>query len=77
MEPTKPSPAPPQIAVWWFVGATFIFAAPALFSFDAPVWARVVLLVAGFVAVICGGIQLGRELRQRRDSRAEPPQIDE
>lgn len=56
----------PQIAVWFFVGATFVFAAPLLFFPEAAWWARIVSLGVGFVLVVCGGIQLGRELRTRR-----------
>lgn len=67
----------PNIAVWYFVGATFIFAAPALFMPEAEIWLRVLLFAAGFVAVIAGGIQLGREIKQRSASRvvapSEPP----
>lgn len=67
----------PNIAVWYFVGATFIFAAPALFVPEAEIWLRVLLLAAGFVAVIAGGIQLGREIKQRSAGRvvapSEPP----
>jgi protein-S-isoprenylcysteine O-methyltransferase Ste14 len=67
----------PNIAVWYFVGATFIFAVPALFMPEAEIWLRVLLFSAGFVAVIGGGIQLGREIKQRSASRvaasSKPP----
>ncbi|GAA1683210.1 hypothetical protein GCM10009807_28810 [Microbacterium lacus] len=67
----------PNIAVWYFVGATFIFAAPALFMPEAEIWLRALLLAAGFVAVIAGAIQLGREIKQRSARRvvapSEPP----
>ena len=59
---TSPSGAQsPQIAVWYFVGATFAFAAPALFFADADLWVRLALFAAGFLAIVGGGIQLGRE----------------
>lgn len=64
---------PQQIAIWYFVGATFLFAAPALFFPDADVWVRIVLFAAGFLVIIVGGVQLGREIRHRRDLRDEPP----
>ena len=61
----------PQIAIWYFVGATFLFAAPALFFPDADQWVRIALLAAGFLAIVGGGIQLGREIRLRRDRHAQ------
>ena len=68
----------PQIAVWYFVGATFIFAAPALFFPGAQPWVRVALFIAGFLVIVAGGIQLGREITQRRNRSGEtPPEIAE
>lgn len=61
----------PQIAVWYFVAATFIFAAPALFLTDADMWVRIALLAAGFLTIVAGGVQLGRELTQRREKVGE------
>lgn len=63
----------PQIAVWYFVAATFIFAAPAVFFPEADLWVRIVLLAAGLVTVVGGGIQLGREITQKRPKRPETP----
>lgn len=57
-----------QIAVWYFVGATFVFGMPAAFLTDPAPWVRLVFLVIGFALVVAGGVQLGRELRQRRGS---------
>ena len=67
----------PQIAIWYFVGATFIFAAPTLFFPDADLWVRIVLFAIGFLAIVGGGIQLGREIRQRRERRDESPRDDD
>lgn len=63
----------PQIAVWYFVGATFAFAAPALFFPDASLWVRIVLFAVGVGAMIGGGIQLGREMKHTRDRPGEAP----
>lgn len=59
----------PQIAVWYFVGATFVFAAPALFFPEAPLWVRIACFALGVLVVVGGGLQLSREIRQRRDDR--------
>ena len=64
----------PQIAVWYFIGATFIFAASTLFFPDAPLWIRISCLALGFLVVVAGGFQLGREIRQRGDGRTVPPE---
>lgn len=67
---------PQQIAVWLFVGATFLFAWPALFQTDPSLWVRIVFLAAGFLAIVAGGIQLGRELRQRhRPDDSDPTRL--
>lgn len=64
----------PQIAVWYFVGATFIFIAPTMFfQGSAPLPVTTGTLVAGFIVVVLGGVQLGREIRQRRRDDAPPP----
>jgi len=56
----------PQIAVWYFVAATFVFASTTLF-FDSPVlWVRIVSLVVGFVLIAAGGFQLSREMKARK-----------
>ncbi|MBF4551096.1 hypothetical protein ITJ61_12625 [Pseudoclavibacter sp. VKM Ac-2888] len=60
--------APQQVAVWYFVAATFIFAGPALIA-DLPIWVRIASLVVGLVLVVFGGRQLGRETAARRRSR--------
>jgi hypothetical protein len=57
----------PHTAVWYFIGATFIFAAPTIFFRDADLpWLLVAALVLGF-AVFAGGIVVFvREQRQGR-----------
>ena len=62
-----------QFAIWYFVGATFLFAAPALFFPGADLWIRIVFFAAGFLAIVGGGIQLGREISRSRDARGESP----
>lgn len=62
----------PQVAVWYFIGATFAFAALALFFQHADLWVRIAFFAAGLIAIVGGGIQLGREINQRRSSRADP-----
>lgn len=57
----------PQYAVWFFIAATFVFALPTLlFSDPLDTWVRIALGIAGFVLVVLGGAQLGREMRGRR-----------
>ena len=70
---SKSSSSTPQVAVWCFIGATFLFIAPTLLFRDAPWWVTIVCVVLGLVATVGGGIQLGREIRQRRDSGDAPP----
>lgn len=65
----------PQVAVWYFVGATFLFAAPVLFFADADPWVHVVTLVLGFAAIVVGGIHLGREITQWQKKKNAPPPL--
>lgn len=58
--------ASPQVAVWFFVAATFVFASTSLFFPSADAWLRITTLAIGFVLVILGGVQLSRELSGRR-----------
>lgn len=62
---------PPQIAVWYFIGATFSFALPTLLFQNADPWVRMLTTVLGFVLIIVGGYQLNREMRARRDDSDE------
>jgi CHASE2 domain-containing sensor protein len=57
---------PPQIAVWLFLAATFVFASTSVFLTGAGTWLRITTLVVGLVLVILGGIQLGREISARK-----------
>ena len=59
----------PQIAVWYFVAATFVFASTILFFPDPDLWLRILTLALGIVLVILGGLQLGRELKARKEER--------
>lgn len=47
MTDTNHPESPTQIAVWYFVGATFAFSLPNLFFPDAELWTRILLFVAG------------------------------
>jgi hypothetical protein len=58
------TPAP--TAHWYFIGATFIFAMPQMLLGDAPVWARVGLFALGILVMCAGGLQLRRDMRERR-----------
>lgn len=76
---TPPDP-PAMIAVWCFVGATFLFALPITLFPGAPPWVRIVTTVLGFVAIVLGGARLHQEMSSLRektsDTRAagdEPP----
>lgn len=67
---------PPQVAVWYFVAATFIFSAPVWLLRDGGVWMPVACVAVGFVVMVLGGIEFGKELRARAERRgpdAPPP----
>ena len=66
-----------QSAVWWFIGATFLFIAPTLLFRTAPAWVMFLCLALGFIALVTGGIQLGREIRRRRDTKDAPSDQDD
>lgn len=66
MTENDPAP-PPQHAVWFFIGATFVFAAPViLLPGRADPWLTIGCLTAGVVLMVLGGIRLRREIRARR-----------
>lgn len=69
---TSSNNAAPQVAVWYFIGATFLFVAPILFVTDAPLWVRILSLVLGGIAMIIGGVKLAREISQRGDGGDAP-----
>ena len=63
------SRATPQIAVWYFVAATFVFASTTLFFTAPDLWLRILTLAVGIVLVILGGFQLSREMKARKEER--------
>jgi hypothetical protein len=70
-EPAPSAPAEPQqVAIWYFLAATFVFASPAWFGWDMPWWARVLLLVAGFGLIVVGAVQFAKEVEARRAAKA-------
>lgn len=64
---TSSNNAAPQVAVWYFIGATFLFVAPILFVTDAPLWLRILSLMLGGIVMVIGGVKFAREITQRRD----------
>lgn len=66
-EPEQDAPkAAANTAVWYFVGATFLFAGPTIFSFGDNGFLRVLTLVLGAVVFVCGIIVFRREQLSRR-----------
>ncbi|MGP3536068.1 hypothetical protein ACTU3I_14815 [Microbacterium sp. RD1] len=70
---THPEGKPTQLAVWYFIAATFIFAAPSFFYENLPAWMRIGLFIVGLIVVAAGGWQLARELRRPKVERDLPP----
>ncbi|WP_156518275.1 hypothetical protein [Microbacterium aurantiacum] len=69
----QPSAHPPQqVAVWYFIAATFIFTLPGLMFPDAPAWVRILLFVTGLLVIAAGGIQFAKEIRERRNPSPPP-----
>jgi Kef-type K+ transport system membrane component KefB len=62
----------PQIAVWYFIAATFVFAASTTFLRSDVLWITIASVAVGFVLIALGGWQLGRELQARRAARERP-----
>lgn len=52
-------------SVWYFVGATFLFAGPLLFGFDDFGFFRIITLVLGAVLMVVGFVVLRRESGKR------------
>lgn len=71
---------PASTALWYFVGATFVFALPSAMFPGLPWWARLALALAGFVVLVAGFVQLRREslAKRRSDARDDstPPPAD-
>ncbi|KAA9084148.1 hypothetical protein [Microbacterium radiodurans] len=57
-------------SLWYFIGATFIFAMPNLMFGDLAWWARLALLVLGLAVMAAGFVQLRREMRAKRGTPA-------
>ncbi|MDQ1135298.1 hypothetical protein QE410_000097 [Microbacterium sp. SORGH_AS 1204] len=55
--------APPQIAVWLLIGATFALSSSVLFGLDG-LW-RWNLTVLGFLLIVVGMVRLTVEIRGR------------
>lgn len=68
-----PAKTPPQIAVWYFVAATFVFASSTIWFPDAGLWGRLVIMALGMLLVVLGGIRLGREITAHRSATTPPP----
>lgn len=71
-QPQPPAEPPQQVAVWYFIAATFIFTLPGLMFPDAPPWVRILLFVTGLLFIAAGGIQFAKEIRERRNP---PPSV--
>jgi hypothetical protein len=69
---TVPESTPPPTSlnggttsVWYFVGATFLFAGPLIFGFDDFGFFRIITLILGAVVMVAGFIVLRRESGKR------------
>lgn len=67
----NPKTTPPQTAVWYFLGATFVLISPTLLFRGADVWVNIVTLVVGIALLAMGIAVFIREQQQRRASRDE------
>jgi hypothetical protein len=58
-----------SVAVWYFVGATFLFAGSTIFgtSGDGRGPLAVIGIVAGFAVLVVGLVVFGRELKGKGD----------
>lgn len=55
-----------QVAVWYFIAATFLSTSTVVFFPDAEGWIRIATIVGALVLIALGGVQLGREITERR-----------
>ena len=62
-----------QTAVWYFVGAAFTLTLGPLFfgGEESGGWQSIIFLTLGVVLIMCGGIQLHKEIRLRKETRAQ------
>ncbi|KQQ03435.1 MULTISPECIES: hypothetical protein [unclassified Rathayibacter] len=65
---------PAPVAVWYFVGATFVAALPMIMFPDLPWPARVGTLALALALIAAGGWQLRRETRASGRRADQPPQ---
>ncbi|UVI36852.1 hypothetical protein [Brevibacterium spongiae] len=72
MERTE-KPKQNQTAVWYFIGAVFIFTAPNLLFDGLDGWGRALFFAVGIVVMVAGFVQMRREVLANR--RAAPPQV--
>jgi membrane protein implicated in regulation of membrane protease activity len=75
-KPTPPSASggPQQTAVWYFIAATFVLVAPMMLFPDADLWMRLIPFALGVLLLVLGGLQLKREVGDRRNGeRSGPP----
>ena len=66
----------PQVAVWFFIGATFAFTwgSGVMPGVETRTPLSFILLGAGFVAIIVGMVMLRKELTAKPDRESTPPQ---
>ncbi len=66
----------PQVAVWYFVGATFAFTwgSGVMPGVETRTPLSFILLGAGFVAIIVGMVMLRKELTAKPERESTPPQ---
>jgi len=57
---------PQQTAVWYFIGAVFIFTLPNMLFPDLAGWARILFITSGVIIMVAGFVQLRRDLQLNR-----------
>lgn len=61
----------PQVAVWYFVAATFVCSAPSFFSVYATTPLRIGSIVIGLLLLVLGMRQLKKELALAAEVKSE------
>lgn len=61
---------PSQQAVWYFIGATFIFVLPNTLFDDLSGWPRFAFIALGILVLIAGFVQLRREFKEHSRTRS-------